>query len=142
MTGFKSFRNAPAKVDDDTSELMCIASGCPNRWSVDAGSGKRCSAHAWAEPHEWPGITQQQQWNETERAQARSNRGAPPPARRMVLADKLETIRRIKVAFEAMRSNPRAWVDRLRARKDSGERLTHMQRQMLGSAADTQVEDA
>ena len=62
------------KMDQRTADdagtpqaLMCHAHGCPNRWSVDAGKGRCCSAHAWADQNRWPEITQQQ-WDETERA--------------------------------------------------------------------------
>jgi hypothetical protein len=48
--------------------LLCSAHGCPNRWSVDAGHGKACRAHAWAQPHDWPQITVEQQDAETDRA--------------------------------------------------------------------------
>lgn len=48
--------------------LMCCAMRCPNRWSVDAGNGRCCSAHAWSDRHLWPQITQEQLDAETERA--------------------------------------------------------------------------
>ena len=65
---------------DRRAPLMCAAHGCPNRWTVDAGHGRLCSAHAWAEPESWPDITYAQQWDETERARMR---GEPtPPASR------------------------------------------------------------
>ena len=37
----------------------CTAYGCPLRGSVDLGGGGRytCSAHAWASPEKWTGIT-------------------------------------------------------------------------------------
>jgi hypothetical protein len=52
-------------------DLLCKAPGCPNRWSVSVGGGPGyCSAHAWAHPSRWSGITEQQQWNQTERARS------------------------------------------------------------------------
>lgn len=55
------------------SKLMCTAHGCPNRWSVDAGKGRLCSAHAWIPTKDWPAATQQQ-------LDAQADRAAFPPA--------------------------------------------------------------
>ncbi|OWQ92015.1 hypothetical protein CDN99_06565 [Roseateles aquatilis] len=48
--------NRDATID---RSLMCRAVGCPLRWSVN-GEGRvhLCSAHAWADPKDWPRITQ------------------------------------------------------------------------------------
>ena len=35
-----------ANEDWSSTQLMCIAHGCPNRWSVDAGNGRLCHWHA------------------------------------------------------------------------------------------------
>lgn len=62
-----------------TPPQMCTAHGCPNRWTVDSddrGIHKLCSAHAWADKNRWPEITQQQIWDETERALKRGDRAA------------------------------------------------------------------
>jgi hypothetical protein len=55
------------------SKLMCQAHGCPNRWSVDAGKGPLCSAHAWVPTSAWPQVTQEQ-------LDAQAMRAAYPPA--------------------------------------------------------------
>ena len=53
-----------------TPEQMCSAHGCPNRWTVDRGA-RLCSSHDREHPERWPGITERQQWDETERARVR-----------------------------------------------------------------------
>lgn len=87
-----------------THDQMCGASGCPNRWTVDSndkGLNRLCSAHAWAEPNRWPEITQQQQWDETERARLfaePSRTGAP-----LTLQEKREIIKRMQPALDKLR---------------------------------------
>lgn len=114
-------------------ELMCVANGCPNRWSVDAGNGRLCSAHAWAEPHQWPEITQQQQWDETERA--RSN-AAPTPTHSMppTRQDKVEILTRLRGLFARDDQRPRDWAYALKEREESGRRVTPAQREMWRAA--------
>ncbi len=78
-------------------ELRCMARDCPNLWSVDKGD-RCCSAHAWAEPHEWPRITQEQQALSAERARAASNRVYKPP-RQYTREEKRELLNRLLHAF-------------------------------------------
>lgn len=62
-----------------TPAQMCKANGCPNRWTVtsdDKGIHELCSAHAWADKNRWPEITQQQIWDETDRALKRGDKAA------------------------------------------------------------------
>lgn len=91
---------------------MCKAQGCPNRWSVDSsdkGIHKLCTAHAqaFADPNRWPEITQQQQWDETERARLR---GEPKPyVPPLTWADKAAILQRLRVvAATAFKKLPRA----------------------------------
>lgn len=110
--------------------LLCGATGCPNRWSVDAGNGRLCSAHAWVGRHLWPQITHEQQDAETDRARAAVD--APvedmpatrDPARLAAALAKL-----------AQQKDSLAWAKRLqwcegrRAGKlPSGQRMTEFQR--------------
>ncbi|WP_395699087.1 hypothetical protein [Aquabacterium sp.] len=46
--------------DEDRDPLACAEPGCPMLGTVDRGSSGRflCSAHAWAEPARWRGITE------------------------------------------------------------------------------------
>lgn len=116
------------RVADDVvadNDLMCAAHGCPNRWSVQRG-GERglCSAHAWADPKMWPIVTQEQQ---DAAVQAQQRAPASVPRR---------DPERLRAALEPLReqSDPRAWIARLQARANGGERLTQTQREMLESA--------
>ena len=84
-TATRPTRTADQRIADEVAvdhALMCSASGCPNRWSVDAGNGRACGAHAFASLHLWPQITAEQQDAETERAlQAQLRRPAEPAPR-------------------------------------------------------------
>ena len=105
--------------------LMCIAGGCPNLWSVDAGNGRLCSAHAWADHHHWPQITQEQLDAQADRALRNAAPDAPPPrpdARRL----RAEIVRLVQ-AMRASAQNPRGWALRLRDRHQRGARLTSAQ---------------
>lgn len=111
--------------------LQCSAAGCPNVWSVDAGGGRLCSAHAWASLHEWPSITQQQLDAETQRAIDAQN---PREAQRFVKPDPVKLSRYLKKLAAGIRDaqrDPRGWVRALRERQEAGERLTQAQIDML-----------
>ncbi len=110
-------------------DMMCSAHGCPNRWSVDAGAGRLCSAHAWASTHDWPRITQAQIDAETQRA---IDAQSPKEAHRYVTPDPAKLHRYLRKMSDAIRNaqrNPRAWADRLREREEAGEMLTIAQRE-------------
>lgn len=116
------------------SPLMCEANGCPNRWSVSReGSRGLCSAHAWADKHAWPRITQEQLDAETDRA--RANAEPKQQAPHVSLAQKraiLERLRRIDFAKHGQ--GGKAWAHALKARDDAGERLTIAQRDAYRAA--------
>lgn len=87
-----------------TPELMCSAHGCPNRWTVDSndkGINRLCSAHAWADAERWPEITQQQQWDETDRARLRGDPKVQPIS--LTRAERLEIVERLRIAADRMR---------------------------------------
>jgi hypothetical protein len=71
-----SYKTESAKVHDqrvadeaeDDRALMCMAVGCPRRWSVSGDRGRACSAHYWAERADWPRITEAVLRAETDRA--------------------------------------------------------------------------
>lgn len=114
-----------------TSDLMCMAHGCPNRWSYDAGAGRMCSAHASVSDRMlWPQVTQEQQDAETDRARAR---GEPkPPQHRYTHAEKSEILR--KLVRIGTPEHPKAWAYALKAREERGDRLTQAQRTMWREA--------
>ena len=101
--------------------LMCSAHGCPNLWSTS--DGNLCRWHSAAEPNRWPEITQQQQWDETERSRMR---GEPEPyVEPLTRADKAAVIARMRevLANFGRPKEPNAWAIRLRDRERTGERL-------------------
>ena len=118
-----------ADADGLDREQMCHANGCPNRWAVDFGDGRLCSAHSRAARHLWPQITQEQIDAETERAWQRSQRVEPVPALPMSRAEKRAALSRLAaVGAQLGRIKPRDWAYALRDREQSGERLTDLQR--------------
>ena len=111
--------------------LMCSAAGCPNRWSVDAGGGRLCSAHAWASHHEWPSITNEQLDAETQRA---IDAQTPREAQRFVKPDPVKLSRylaKLAAGIRDAQRDPRGWARALRERQEAGERLTQAQIDML-----------
>ena len=106
-------RTAADTPQADTRDLMCRADYCPNRWSVDGGRGRCCSAHAWASTHRWPEITREQQDAETERAWRQAN---PPPAPEpMPQEARRAALQELRAALAgADKPNPKAWAHNLR----------------------------
>lgn len=118
--------------DDQTSvakgpekTLMCAANGCPLRWSTS--DGNVCQHHAGAERHDWPLLTQQLQWDETERAR----RSGEPPVQteRLSFADKREILANLSALPKRWACrDPKAWAHAMRAREEAGEPLNGMER--------------
>lgn len=106
--------------------LMCAANGCPNRWTTSIGHV--CRWHADAPKERWPEVTQQQQWNETERAQARNEPAHEPYVAPLSFAAKKAVLLRLREVF-SIGGNSRDWAHRLRDREERGERLTAPQRE-------------
>lgn len=137
-SSFDSF--VDRKMADDflgNTGLNCTASGCPNRWSFDAGT-KLCRAHAAAQPHDWSRVTAEQLDAQTERAMRRT--AQPTPIRPPTHAEKIATLRNLADVFKAKPA--RGWIADLQARKDAGQYLTHFQRTMLRDATGLQPEAA
>jgi hypothetical protein len=131
-TAFDQSRDERVANDVAVSQtLLCAANGCPNRWSVDAGQGRCCSAHAWAGKSLWPQITQEQVDAETDRARANAV-AQSQPVKRLSPAEKRAILSRIAGMSDAMRlrrdESPRAWAYALRERENRGEELNDMQR--------------
>lgn len=101
--------------------LMCSAHGCPLRWSVMGDRGRACSAHYWAEPHDWPRITQRILDAEADRARyADAGRPARAPA---TLEERKTVVARLHDVVES-RTDPRAWARELQRRHQAGEPLS------------------
>lgn len=130
-----SYRNrADQRVADDVNagrHLMCAASGCPLRWSVDFGT-PLCSAHAGKDPLQWPAITQRVLDAELAEAVRRDQPKPQAQVRHFTAADKRAVGQKLRQALRA--NGGRQWAERLREREERGEHLTDAQRAMWRQA--------
>ena len=97
---FDPKRVAPAGADGGMArELICRAQGCPNAWTLK--SMGLCVAHGMVAeyPAHWPHVTQQEQWQETERARLRNEMPVDRPP--LTLADKRAIVDRLKAMIAA-----------------------------------------
>ncbi len=114
-------------------ELMCAATSCPHRWSVDSGAGRLCSWHAWSDPHHWPRITQEQLdavANKVHRDQYREQ--VTPKA--LSWAEKSAILQRLRGVL-APRHGRRGWAQRILDRVRSGEHVTPLVLKMARDAS-------
>lgn len=124
MSTYRS-RAAEQRIVEDVSagqDLMCSAHGCQHRWSVDAGSGKLCSWHAWSEPHRWPQITQERLDAMAARAHREQYR-EPSQPKVMTKAEKVQTLRSLRDAV-APTPGRKDWAQRIVSRAKDGERVS------------------
>ncbi|CAB4126105.1 hypothetical protein UFOVP73_30 [uncultured Caudovirales phage] len=131
MTTYRD-RTRDQRVADDfhgASELNCGAQGCPNRWSIDAGDGRLCTAHSQAAPHHWGRVTQEQQSLETERAWRAERSPAPVPP-----VSKAEKVRILSSMRHILPKTDKGWAHALKAREEGGEYITAAQRDMWRAA--------
>jgi hypothetical protein len=102
--------------------LMCSAHGCPLRWSMSGDRGRACSRHYWAEPREWPRITQWIIDAETERARyAQASRPLAEPIEPEV---RKAAVAALQSFAEQHAADPLAWARELHRRHRAGERLS------------------
>lgn len=98
----RDMRIADETLDDakDRQALMCAATGCPNRWSIDQGNGRLCSWHDRAPEIQWPAVTQEQLDAEADRAMRRCLPAPPTPRvdKRALIAKLAEVAQRMRVA--------------------------------------------
>lgn len=123
MSTYKARASDQRMVDeaDAGRDLMCAATGCPHRWSVDAGSGKLCSWHAWLPAHQWPQVTQERLDALAERAYAAQHK-EPPAVRTMTRAEKLQTLRDLSEATaQAKHGGKKGWARKIIERHEEGE---------------------
>lgn len=121
--------NEAAEGFEADAKMRCIATNCPNRSTVDAGSGRLCSAHAWADPKQWPSITREQNAREADRAMFGASR--QKPSRTVSKVEALEKLASLRIGVQA---DPLAWAWRLKARDERGDNLTAAQREMYRRA--------
>jgi hypothetical protein len=133
MTSYKDRARDEAIVDEVNVDraLRCPAAGCPNRWSVEGDRGRGCSAHYWADPRDWPRITQEFLEAETRRAlYAAASRPVPdavpatPPRQAAIIALRAFAA---WIRSPAQRGDGRDWARALQCSDQSGERLTRFQ---------------
>lgn len=110
--------------------LLCCANGCPNVWSVDAGNGHCCTAHAYASRHYWPQITQEQLDAEADRALVAAAPKHVEPAAVLSEREKRQLLMRLASVLQKPK-DPRAWIGRLEARARAGQQLSTVQRDAL-----------
>ena len=125
-------KRAANSVEEDAA-LMCTASGCPNRWSVDFGH-RLCSAHNGAELHEWPEITQRLLDAETEAALRGQEPRKQATHRHYSVAEKKAIGQRLRAALR--NRGGKEWALRLQAREAAGKRLNAAQKTMWRAALD------
>lgn len=122
-------RTRDQRIADEVLELdaalRCSAHGCPARWSSDFGR-KLCTAHAWADPHHWPAVTQEQIDAETERAIRLQYPATKPPRPPMTREQRVAIADRLRGATNAAPSKD--WAYALRDREHRGELVSTAQR--------------
>jgi hypothetical protein len=111
--------------------LMCTASGCPHRWSVDFGT-RLCSAHNGAELHEWPEITQRLLDADTDAALRSQEPRKQATHRHFSAAEKKAVGQRLRAALRNV--GGKDWARRLQAREEAGRRLSDAQKAMWRAA--------
>ena len=133
-TNFENFQDQ--KVADeygvDTS-LNCGAHGCPNRWSIDAGDGRLCTAHSRVGVAQWSLVTQEQQFSETERMRQAQRPKLVPP-----IVTQAEKVAILTSMNKILPKADKGWAHQLKARQEAGEYLTAAQRQMWRDALGSQ----
>lgn len=106
---------------EQSRKLMCQSHNCPNVWSVDAGNGRLCSAHAWADPIDWGRIT----------ASINARRiTALNPSQKPVKPVSDEEKRSIVNQFRRLmneKKNFKQWAYNLKERELAGEELSKIQ---------------
>lgn len=134
-TNFENFQDK--QVADacgiDTS-LNCCANGCPNRWSIDMGDGRMCTAHSRVGVAQWGQVTQEQQYAETERVRLAQRPKLVPP-----IVTQAEKVAILTSMQKILPKADKGWAHQLKARQEAGEYLTAAQRQMWRDALGSQA---
>lgn len=133
------------RIADETLQhdgaLMCRVGGCPNPWSIDGPNGRCCSAHAWAQPHQWGRITDEQLDAQARRAMRAAADDERKPRQRPLSTEAKRAIGQ-KLRLAIRQQGGRQWAHNLRDREQRGERLTEAQRSMWREALGVRDEPA
>ena len=109
--------------------LMCSATNCPQVWSVDAGNGRLCSAHAWASPKSWARIT-----DGLFTAVARKSQPIEPtPSPPLTHAEKRAIAEKMNILLKQPK-DPKKWALDLKAKDDAGHKLSPLQKRFYREA--------
>lgn len=128
MSFVKADIHFPADLAAETNPNMCQAHGCPNRWTISDDKGKLCRWHRYAEPHDWPSITQQIKLGlAPERPVAKVQHQPLSEERKRLLKE-------ARMMFAADRAMDKGWAHRLKAREEAGEVLTPAQKDLWRQA--------
>jgi hypothetical protein len=145
MSEYSDIKRDKSVANDtfNAASLNCAARGCPNRWSVDAGKGRLCSAHHSVDdyPHLWPQITQQ----ELDLALDKAQRPQPLHAMSLTRADKTAILLRLQATINNLRTSfqqrdHKCWARDLMRSEEDDERLTHAQRTMWRQALNLEAQ--
>mgnify|MGYP003521364124 FL=1 len=136
----RDMRIADETLDDakDRQALMCAATGCPNRWSIDQGNGRLCSWHDRTPANHWPQVTQEQIDADADRVMRQYIASTTPVPR----IDKLAVLAKLAEMAQRMRASmpSRQWAYDMRERERAGVRLDQAQREMMHGALHGQPE--
>ena len=116
------------EVNKDAEErkaLRCQAHGCPMPWSSDFGMGRLCRWHSGKPAHEWPEITQYTIQKKELDARERQEQRELERGERYADPQRLAKI----IAMLGNKPDPLDWARRLKAREESGEKLSMNQKQ-------------
>ena len=116
------------EVNKDAEErkaLRCQAHGCPMPWSSDFGMGRLCRWHSGKPTHEWPEITQFTIQKKELDARERDQQRELERGERYADPERLAKI----IAMLGNKPDPLDWARRLKAREESGEKLSMNQKQ-------------
>lgn len=135
MSSYKARASDHRAAEDIAAghELMCAATGCPHRWSVDLGSGRLCSWHAWSDPHLWPQITGEQLDAMTDRA--RRNESRQPVTQKALSRDEKVALPKSLRGAIGPRKGRKDWAQRILDRVRDGARVTPLVLKMARSVA-------
>lgn len=133
MSSYKSRASDRRAANDAVAgqELMCAATGCPHRWSVDAGAGRLCSWHAWSDPHYWPQITQERL--DAVADKARDQCRDRPATKALSRAEKTAILTSLRNVLKP-RQGRKDWAQRILDRSRDGEHISQLVLKMARDA--------